>query len=425
MFKIIISCFILGLAIPFFLTKFISKEREYSNASSNFKTLEQQEASSKSLTRFESPSSNKHSLLDLIQEEILRYDRLEKKDTKLENQIKLAIFELPQTAIIELRKAISKVNNTSRFYGIMSALYARWAELDPAEAWASAIKESLFPKKSRESVLLTWLHLDREEAMKTILLDKSDETLAIITRHSSFLSQHTPWKAAEFVDSLFEIWPEADSKIFPKVAKIWAEKDPTNAAKWISTHWDSETKNKLLNDIAWSITKFSGRPGLEIVDYIEDPNLRKAARLRALDGWGSTNGYKFSLDSEHASSSIANGIPSDWSNDDIQAFSQGLARNYAHLNDLLLELATSEEQKQHIYIGSIRGAMNSEPALLVDVINKVNLSYLQSPNGQTNVTQFFKRWHEQSSDQMLNWVNNQPEGPRLQELNKILTSAQL
>ena len=422
MLKVVIVCFVLGLLIPVIARNLSREDAGGAEASAN--SERKAAVSSKSLRDLSGSRNSDGGVLAMIKDELLRYDGLEERDVELENQLMLAIFGSNKSGLVELRELIGEAENIDRFGGIMSALYARWAELDPAAAWILAQEETLFPKKAREAVLLTWLNSDRERAMEEVLLEKGAENLAIITRYSSILAQHDPSRAADFVDSLFEIWPEADAKIFPQVAKAWAESNPTEAAEWIATHWDRETRNKLLNDIAWSASKFGGQVGLDIVKHIDDPDLQQAARLRALDGWGhAIGGGSLSADAENSTYSIADGLPSDWSDADIQAFSKGFAKNFADLTDELVKRASNEEQKQSVYVGLIKGVVHTEPGKLVGAIENVSLDYLQSPAGQKDVSFFFERWGDQSAEGLNNWLGAQPAGPRTEQLKSILDSA--
>ncbi|MEM9080026.1 MAG: hypothetical protein AAGC74_04970 [Verrucomicrobiota bacterium] len=424
--KFVVLCFFLGLAIPL-VGKFFWEGRDDVGDGEGLRGGEVRsgETAAKSRRFLEESGGGGRSVLELVRGEIRQFDLLEERDVQLENRIKLALFGLNERELGEVRGMIARTETLGRFYGIFMALYARWAEIDAEKAWEAAKGESLFVKAAREGVLLTWLKLDRERAMEELLKEKGEANLAILRRFSSILLESDPARAAELVDSLFEDWPEADAKIFPMVAKVWGQSEPVEAAEWIASHWDQETRNQLLSEIATNASKMSGRVGLEVVELIDDPEVRKEARWKAFEGWGHANGGKFSEDSEDASSSIASGIPTEWSEEDVRAFSQGFAKNFAHFTDDLIERAVTEEHRQAIFEGLIQGVMHSEPKLLVQAVENVSLDYLQSPNGRNEVTFFLRRWGEQSPAELDAWLGSQPEGPRRTEITHIVNSANL
>ena len=212
-------------------------------------------------------------------EAILQYDGLKEGDFDIESRLKVFIFRLSNDEIEEVIARFGDLRHLDRFGEIAAAVYARWAELDPEAAWAGLEKESHFPKEARRGVLFTWLNSDPESALEALLQSKEPTDIALLESYSFQLAQHSPARAAELVDSLFETWPEAEAKLFPETAKLWGQDDPESAAAWIASHWDRETRNGLLIRLTHKATSSQGRVGLQVADLIDDPKLRERARL--------------------------------------------------------------------------------------------------------------------------------------------------
>ena len=111
------------------------------------------------------PGFNLESLFAYIR----RVDANSEEDGADESTLRLLIFNVPEQHIPSVLIALDEVSHPERFKPIVTALYARWAEIDPAEAWASAQEEERFLSQARHGVLLTWLARDSESALAALL----------------------------------------------------------------------------------------------------------------------------------------------------------------------------------------------------------------------------------------------------------------
>ena len=98
--------------------------------------------------------------LDALLVEIQSYNEAEQRDSARESSIRLLMFRVPKGDIPLVVEALHGVSSRGRFENIVSALYARWTELDPEEAWANALEESRFMTHARRGVLITWLSVE-------------------------------------------------------------------------------------------------------------------------------------------------------------------------------------------------------------------------------------------------------------------------
>ncbi|MGJ8723921.1 MAG: hypothetical protein ACSHYB_05135 [Roseibacillus sp.] len=356
-------------------------------------------------------------------EAILQYDGLEEGDFDIESRLKVFIFRLSGDEIEEVIARFSDLQHLDRFGEIAAAVYARWAELDPVAAWAGLGKESHFPKEARRGVLFTWLNSDSESALEALLQSKEPTDIALLESYSFQLAQHSPFRAAELVDSLFETWPEAEAKLFPETAKLWGQDDPESAAAWIASHWDRETRNGLLIRLTHKATSSQGRVGLQVADLIDDPNLRERARLSGIKFWGSTSGNQ-SVGSKVSDPDLdlRGGFPSDWSDSEIRIYSEGFVDNHSKLYPNLLEVAKNDEQRQLVYQGVVRGAREGQPSTLLPAFENISGSYLDTQDGRKGFKNFYSRWSELSPQDAENWLQAQPEGRKKQFLNNFVRS---
>ena len=93
---------------------------------------------------------------------INNYDASPERDPVQENSLRLLMFSLPLGDILPVRDALQEVSNRNYFIDVAISFYARWAELDPEGAFASATEDERFVTPARRGALVTWLSRDPE-----------------------------------------------------------------------------------------------------------------------------------------------------------------------------------------------------------------------------------------------------------------------
>ena len=241
-----------------------------------------QEAAQPQKTSAHSPSSNTSRSnprprratgysLDAVLTAIGNYDSSPERDLAQEKSLRLLMFSVPAKDIPSVLNALYETSHRDYFQDIVTSLYARWTELDPDSAWASAREQKEFLTQARRGVLVTWLSRDSEAALNALLETPHESNLKVLSEFLGQQVQHSPHDAAQFVDRVSESWPRADKALFQLVASAWAMQDPDSAGEWIASHHDVQAREALLNQLARKAAWGHGLQALTLADRIETP----------------------------------------------------------------------------------------------------------------------------------------------------------
>lgn len=360
--------------------------------------------------------------LDALLVEIQSYNEAEQRDSARESSIRLLMFRVPKGDIPLVVEALHGVSSRGRFENIVSALYARWTELDPEEAWANALEESRFMTHARRGVLITWLSVEPDTALAQLLASPHQSNLGVLRDYLRVQVQNDAREAALFVDQVAELWAEADKTLFPQVARAWAVFDPDAAGEWVASHSDVKRRDQLLHQLAQRTARNKALKGLALADRIEDSKKRERARLNTTRWLGIATGpYIFSDYHVERGQGAADGFPRDWTQDELRSFALGSMANYSEKYSELVEKARNEEERQSIYFGAIEGAAYSRPALVAEAVTSLDATLLET---DTKVSQkleiFITRWHELDPVSSQEWLNEQAADAKTELMRNVL-----
>jgi hypothetical protein len=355
--------------------------------------------------------------------EIVEYDEAEDVDPRLENRLRMLMFSVPADHIGSVISTLDDTKNKGRFNGVVTALYARWAEFDAPAAWDAAINDR-HARYARHGAMITWLSQDRETAFRALLESpdqKNQQILVEFLRNDVLVS---PRRAAQFVDRIAGDWPEVDGRIFPLVAKSWAIVDPLAAGEWVASNSDSVMRNQLLHELAkQTVREYKhGLLGLELANRIDDPVMRKNARLNAIRWFGVATGSQALKDKRaRPNADLRAGFPDDWSGDELAMFVRGCMVNYVEDYPLLPLVAKGEDQLQSIYLGAIQGAGFSRPDLVADAAAALDPAVIDgNAEHRESLQQFIRRWDENDSVAARKWLGEQPDDSKSRAMKEIL-----
>lgn len=347
--------------------------------------------------------------LEAIATAVASFDSLEQYDPAAASRLRALMFSVPDGYLVAVRDILVGVDHVDRFQPIAAAFYARWAELDPRAAWLAAAEDDTFAHSARRGVLLTWFNIDADEALLRLLENRESGDLAILEEFIAGKSQHDPRDAARLVDRLTDDWPEADRRLFPKVAQAWAQTDPVGAGEWVASYWDRQVRNRMLRQLSQRIARSNGPQGIGLADRIDEPEARTKARINAARWWGvSSGGHSLQRKEGKPDGALSGGFPSEWSTDEVRSFSLGMMANFSKYYPELVGIAKGEEQRQAVYEGVITGVGFSQPALAVDAVESVDSSFVEKPVGKKGLTSFILRWSENDATAASQWLESQP-----------------
>ena len=351
--------------------------------------------------------------LEQIAIAIRQFDSLDEDSPGAESRLRALMFSVPETYLASVHRLLEDVGNADRFDEIAACFYARWAEIDPKNAWLAALADETYPLPARRGVLLTWLNTDPEAALPGLLENRTDNDITILVEFLKGKTQHAPDDAATLVDRLAESWPEADRRLFPLVARLWVHADPNAAGEWIASYWDRDTRNLMLKHFSWRVASTKGNEGVKLADRIDDADTRRQARNLAMQWWGISSGGPAILPNVgDPAVDLSGGFPADWKTEDIRWFSLGAMANFSKYYPELVALARDEEQRQAIYEGVIGGVGGSQPSLVVHAIESVDQDFANTLMGTKYLSSFILRWSASDPAAAADWLEEQPNAPK-------------
>lgn len=99
------------------------------------------------------------------------------------------------------------------------------------------------------------------------------------------------------------------------------------------------------------------------------------------------------------------GLSSDWSDENLRKFAEGLMLNRPDQLTVLAGMAANEEQRQRIYEGALQGIMWNEPKDAVEAANKVNDTFLAIEWGANAYSDYAKRWFSRDPEGAGQWLD--------------------
>lgn len=361
--------------------------------------------------------------LEQIAIAIRQYDSSVEDSSGAESRLRALMFSIPESYLASVHRLLEDVGNPHRFDEIAACFYARWAEIDPKNAWLAALADNTYLLPARRGVLLTWLNTAPETALAGLLEHRTNKDIAILEEFLIGQTQHAPHDAATLVDRLAESWPQADRHLFPLVAKAWVQIDPNAAGEWIASYWDRDLRNLTLNRLSWRVATKNGYEGLKLADLIDDAEARRQARNGAIRWWGISSGGPAILPNVgDPAVDLSGGFPADWKADEIRSFSLGTMANYSKYYPELVAVARDEAQKQAIYEGVIGGIGFSQPSLAAHAVESVDQDFAKTPEGSKSLSSFILRWSETDAAAATDWLKKQPKDPKSDLMRDALQS---
>jgi len=339
------------------------------------------------------------------------------------------IFTVPKDYLEDVYSLLSQVTMKDRFQEVIKALFARWSEIDPAEAYEKALVNTFHQPEGLMGSLITWLNSDYQTASKILLKDKSEFHYNCLNDYIRFALNTEPRKAAEVLDFIAPDWVEADKKLFPNIAFKWGLDQPLEAAEWISSYHDQVEANIILKRVSVQVAASRGKYGLMMADFISDPMLLADARVEGIYNWSVTNGRSaingLSKSSGNPGKDISDGFPTDWNMRELGSFAAGYMVNAANDFDLLVNHARNEAQRQVIYINSIRNIQYTNPEYGKEAVIRLSPEMAKSEEGQNALSKYITEWNNINSDAARAWVNELPPSPQKDTMIHTLNNLQI
>ncbi len=346
--------------------------------------------------------------LQRIATAIRYHDAQNEVDPNAESRLRALMFSVPEAYLGSVRRLFDDIENPDRFGEIVACFYSRWAEIDLESARLAALSDESYIQPARRGVMLTWLNTSPDVAIEAILKYRTKEDLSILDEFVVWKSQHAPMNAAMLLDLLGESWPKAHRVLFEKVAKAWAYSDPHAAGEWIESYWNRDIRNDLLNELAWKVARKNVQEGLVLADRIDAPDYRRSARIGAIHAWGVHSGHYILTPAKGDQAlDLSAGFPAGWNTDEITSLAFGTMMNNWNQYPALIAVAKTEEQKQAVYKGVIKGTSYSQPAVGADAVKNIDAQFASTEEGRETLSSFIKRWVEMDAQAAASWLEQQ------------------
>jgi len=361
------------------------------------------------------PSSSRPTAfsMETLRHAISHFDGAAESDPYVETRLRSLMFTIPEKHLEEALQLLLNTKNTQRFSAISTALFARWAELNPEQALAQSNDAGPFNEQARRGALITWLNQDHAAAIDAIIDKKSTTDLRHLNDFMNYKAERLPEEAAATADYLRPLWPATDGKFLWLVAKLWSTKDAKATGEWVASHPDIKTRQPLLRYLAGTVAKLRGFEGLDIANRIQNPAKREDARNHAIYWWGITmGGVSVQPDKVRPYRDLSKGFPDDWTDKNISTFSFTYMVNYSKYLDDLVLIAKDDKQRQLIHQGAVEGVGWSNPAAATLSVEALDDGFVQSQQGKRILRTFFERWQALDSGAAKAWLKTIPDGPK-------------
>jgi len=335
-------------------------------------------------------------------------------------RLEALMFRLPYDMLPEVSRRLSATKNKDGFMLVVSALYSRWAEFKPQEAFDHGGKMPHYHWNARGGAVMTWLELDFESAADAMIADGSVWDLHYVKDHLLSLRPEDTRDGAVQVDYLAQRWDKAEEALFPMYARRWAEYDHRSAAEWVLSHPDEKVGDRLLKELAVMVAQRKGMSSFAIRDLIRDLEIRTHAGNQAAKTWGYRMGAKSLAPDAPSEINLSQGFPEGWSLGEVRYFSEGLIANHGDKVGDLIAIAKPGEETQRVHLGIIAGAPSSNLEVALPSFDALNDGAVGTWRGGI-LENFLKSWLYKDEPAARAWLRERPPGAISDFLNKVAT----
>ena len=211
------------------------------------------------------------------------------KERSLERELalRLLMFELSEEQFLPVLDILKTVSDPFAVREITAALFARWAQFDPEQAFAAAtdLKDSKLRYPARRGAIQTWAASDPDSAIAFLASEpdaKSNSSL--VYSALSILASRDRTGAMEKIADI----PDAEVRLQlqERLAKFWAEAEPEEAFDWAQSMEDDGLRSRYSKAVLESLA--TSRPGkaLDFALTLDHPQAREDSARWALMQWG-------------------------------------------------------------------------------------------------------------------------------------------
>ena len=395
------GCFMIGLIAPFCWKVEgggVPDERNSRTVpASTFRSGEEERSARRETAKFD---------LEVIRKAFARLDDATDPERWREAELRKLMFALNADELPQVLEALKGVRNKDRFGGIARALFARWAEIDGPAAVEMALATKDFGKEAMRGALVTWATLDETSALAWLEEAKLPEGYELGREWLRWKISTDLADAAVAAERLSALFPDRKKDLYRWVTKEWAVKDSRAAADWILAEKDTALRDDLLGQLVRHYGEMGGLRTFTYAASISDPAKRESLLNDTLRWTGVRGGYRMLKDL------AAQGLSTDWSDENLRKFADGLMVNRPDQLTVLAGMAANEEQRQRLYEGALEGIMWNEPKDAVEAANKVNDAFLKTERGAKAYSDYAKRWFTRDPQGAAQWLEALDEGPK-------------
>jgi hypothetical protein len=161
---------------------------------------------------------------------------------------------------------------------LVSALFSRWAEIDPTVAVEQAQRESdpALKMQALQGAMSSWAETDARAAWNWVTReDGGPQNLQLLSSVLSGIATRDPRLALDFAEEMDN--PVLRNQAMTTISFLWSNQDPEGALAWAATIEDESLRDQTIPNVLSSIARSNPDRALELTLQQEDKKLRDHA----------------------------------------------------------------------------------------------------------------------------------------------------
>ncbi len=311
------------------------------------------------------------------------------------------IFSLELNEVVQAVAVLEEFENPERLLNIVSAAFARWAELDPEEAVADAHArpKSQWGFYPINGAWHTWAFSDWDAARAW---NATNNDSFEFWSHLDWMAERDGEVAVQHATELAEDFPSDGESYIRRALKSWTQSDPDTAIAWMDENLtDPVKRDDYLGGSLQQLGKRDPVKALDQVNLIENPDRLDEVRYNLYWSWAH-------LQPTEAANYLSNSKAGEnWSPSNLHSAGEVIARN---LPVRALEIARGiedAERRDNFYCGILCGAIQSNLSLVREAAEAISE---QSARTNNSLRTFLDHWAAEDREAAMAWVDALPEG---------------
>ena len=311
------------------------------------------------------------------------------------------MFSLELSEIREAIAVLEEFENPERLLNIVSAAFARWAELDPEEAVADAHArpKSQWGFYPINGAWHTWAFSDWDAARAW---NATNNDSFGFWSHLDWMAERDGEIAVQRATELADDFPSDGESYIRRALKSWTQANPDRAIEWMDENLtDPVRRDDYLGSSLQQLGERDPVKALDQVNLIENPDRLDEVRYNVFWSWAHLQ------PTEAANYFSESNAGESWSPSNLHSAGEVIARNFPVRALEIARGIDDAERKDNFYCGILCGATQSNLSLVREAAEAISEEGARTNN---SLGTFLDHWAAEDREAASAWVDALPEG---------------